>query len=49
MSMLIAPLIREPGRVVSKGRVLVPTPPNFNDQLFTSLLEIVVKVEEVKI
>jgi hypothetical protein len=29
--MLIAPLIREPGRVVSTGRALVPTQPNFND------------------
>jgi hypothetical protein len=27
--MLVAPLIREPSRVVSKGRVLVPTQPNF--------------------
>jgi hypothetical protein len=29
--MLIAPLIRQPGRVVSTGRALVPTQPNFND------------------
>jgi hypothetical protein len=26
-----APLIREPGRVVSTGRALVPTQPNFNE------------------
>jgi hypothetical protein len=32
--MLIAPLIREPGRVVSTGRALVPTQPNFNDLFF---------------
>jgi hypothetical protein len=29
--MFIASLIREPGRVVSMGRVLVPTLPSFND------------------
>jgi hypothetical protein len=28
----IAPLIREPGKVVSMGRALVPKQPNFNDR-----------------
>jgi hypothetical protein len=32
--MLIAPLIREPGRVVSTGRALVPTQPNSYDLFF---------------
>jgi hypothetical protein len=32
--MLIAPLIREPGRVVSTGRALVPMQPNFYDLFF---------------
>jgi hypothetical protein len=36
--MLIAPLSREPGRVVSTGRALVPTQPNFND-LFNDILK----------